>query len=128
VGAIFSAPYLDVVLCWSADAQHLAIYFNRDFYENTLLPVILNITMAWGRFIFFSNTLMTGGILDLYKVMWGTRAVRELRNDGLLVLVCSQTYDNAFRAVIESALVTWVGILIYEITSLAPTGRITVLS
>jgi len=54
---------------------------------------------------------------------WGTRAVRDLRNDGLLVY--SRKYDNAFRAVIESALVTWVGILIYEITLLAPMGHIT---
>jgi len=63
---IFSAPCLDVVLCWSADAQHIAIYFNRDFYENTLLPVTLNITVAWGWFIFVINTLLTGGIL--YKL------------------------------------------------------------
>jgi hypothetical protein len=54
--------------------------------------------------------------------------VRGLRSNGLLELVCSRKYDNAFRAVIESALVTWVGILIYEITALAPTGHITVRS
>ena len=52
--------------------------------------------------------------------------MRGLRNNGLLVLVYSRKYDNAFRAVIESALVTWVGILVYEITLLAPTGHITV--
>ena len=34
--------------------------------------------------------------------------------------------DNGFRAVIESALVTWIGILVYEITSLAPAGHIIV--
>ena len=52
--------------------------------------------------------------------------MRTLRNNGVLVLVHSRKYDNALRAVIESALVTWIGILIYEITSLAPTGHITV--
>ncbi len=43
-----------------------------------------------------------------------------------MILDSSQKYDNALHAVIESALVTWIGILIYEITSLAPMGHITV--
>ncbi|KAH8992509.1 hypothetical protein EDB92DRAFT_1858249 [Lactarius akahatsu] len=117
-----TAVVMNALLCWSADAQHLAIYFNRDFYENTLLPVTLDITVAWGWFVFLINTLLTGGIL--YKLIWATRARRGLRNDGLLLL-SSPRYDNALRAVIESALVTWIGILIYEITSLAPMGYIT---
>lgn len=118
-----TAVVMNALLCWSADAQHLAIYFNRDFYENTLLPVTLDITVAWGWFIFLTNTLLTGGIL--YKLIWVTRTRRRgLRNDGLWLLP-SQKNDNALRAVIESALVTWIGILIYEITSLAPMGYIT---
>jgi hypothetical protein len=54
--------------------------------------------------------------------------VRSLRDEGVLELVYSPSgrYNNALRAVIESALVTWIGILIYEITSLAPKGHITV--
>jgi hypothetical protein len=64
---LISAPSLDVVLCWSADFQHLAIYVNRGYYENTLLPMTLNITVAWGWSLFVNNTLMTGGIL--YKLM-----------------------------------------------------------
>ncbi|KAH9035055.1 hypothetical protein EDB84DRAFT_1485844 [Lactarius hengduanensis] len=118
-----TAVVMNALLCWSADAQHLAIYFNRDFYENTLLPVTLYITVAWGWFIFLTNTLLTGGIL--YKLIWVTHTRRRgLRNDGLWLLP-SQKNGNALRAVIESALVTWIGILIYEITSLAPMGYIT---
>ncbi|KAH9044379.1 hypothetical protein EDB85DRAFT_2137904 [Lactarius pseudohatsudake] len=118
-----TAVVMNALLCWSADAQHLAIYFNRDFYEKTLLPVTLDITVAWGWFIFLTNTLLTGGIL--YKLIWVTRTRRRgLRNDGLWLLP-SQKNGNALRAVIESALVTWIGILIYEITSLAPMGYIT---
>ncbi|KAI9452561.1 hypothetical protein BJY52DRAFT_906954 [Lactarius psammicola] len=118
-----TAVVVNALLCWSADAQHIAIYFNRDFYENTLLPVTLNITVAWGWFIFIINTFLTGGIL--YKLIWATRARRDMCSGGLVLLVASQKYDNALRAVIESALVTWIGILIYEITSLAPMGHIT---
>ncbi|KAN0134269.1 hypothetical protein V8E53_007767 [Lactarius tabidus] len=135
-----TAVVANALLCWAADFQHLAIYVNREYYENTLLPITLNITVAWGWFIFVNNTLMTGGIL--YKIMldnfciyvrtpnfyysrWPSYAVRSLRHEGVLVLVCSRRYDNALRAVIEPALVTWIGILIYEITSLAPKGHIT---
>ncbi|KAI9439090.1 hypothetical protein H4582DRAFT_2128612 [Lactarius indigo] len=115
-----TAVVVNALLCWSADAQHLAIYFNRNFYENTLLPVTLDITVAWGWFIFLINTLLTGGILYKHTL----DKLLCLRNDGQLLL-SSQKYDNALRAVIEAALVTWIGILIYEITSLAPMGHIT---
>lgn len=38
----------------------------------------------------------------------------------------SRKYATALRAVIESAFMTWIGILLFEIASLAPSGRITV--
>ncbi|KAH9081562.1 hypothetical protein EDB83DRAFT_2512422 [Lactarius deliciosus] len=98
-----TAIVINALLCWSADAQHLAIYFNRDFYENTLLPVTLDITVAWVGPPAHGAVCATTGVL----------------------LLSSQKYDIALRAVIESALVTWIGILIYEITSLAPMGYIT---
>ncbi|KAI9452560.1 hypothetical protein BJY52DRAFT_1292328 [Lactarius psammicola] len=117
-----AAVMINTLLCWSADFQHLGIYANKDFYENTLLPVTLDITVAWGWFIFVNNTLMTGGIL--YKIMWANRVMGGMNKKGLRVST-SRKYNNAIRAVIESAFVTWLGILILEITSLAPTGRIT---
>ena len=40
----------------------------------------------------------------------------------------ARRYNTAVRAMIESAFVTWLGILILEITSLAPTGHVTVRS
>lgn len=52
-----------LVLCWSADAQHLAAYRHYDFYENTLLEVTLQITVAWGWLMFAINTLLTGAIV-----------------------------------------------------------------
>jgi len=57
----------NIVLCWSADGQHLAIYSDEEFYRKTLLPVTLKITVAWGWSMFFANSLMTGGII--YKIM-----------------------------------------------------------
>ena len=55
------------MLCWSADAQHLAAYTNYDFYENTLLEVTLKITVAWGWLMFAINTILTGAIIG--KIM-----------------------------------------------------------
>lgn len=37
-----------------------------------------------------------------------------------------QGYLTALEAIVESALVTWVGLLLYEIATFAPTGGITV--
>ena len=35
-------------------------------------------------------------------------------------------YASAVEAVVESALVTWIGLLFYEVTALAPEGHYTV--
>ena len=50
-----------------------------------------------------------------------------MNKNGLRVST-ARRYNTAVRAMIESAFVTWLGILILEITSLAPTGHVTVRS
>ncbi|KAI0275164.1 hypothetical protein BC834DRAFT_34725 [Gloeopeniophorella convolvens] len=114
---------MNALLCWSADAQHLAIYFNRSFYESTLLPVTLKITVAWGWFMFAINTAMTGAIL--WKIMWTAHSVHDamFEHDHKMDMV--RKHSSTLRAVIDSALVTWVGIIVYEVASLAPTGHVT---
>jgi hypothetical protein len=57
-----AAVIINACLCLSADMQHLAIYHEYNFYENTLLDVTLNITIAWGWFMFSVNTLLTASI------------------------------------------------------------------
>ncbi|KAH9035054.1 hypothetical protein EDB84DRAFT_43871 [Lactarius hengduanensis] len=112
----------NALLCWSADFQHLGVYASKDFYLNTLLPVTFDIAVAWGWFIFVNNTMMTGGIL--YKIVWANRVMGGLHKDGLRIST-TRKYNTAIRAMIESAIVTWIGILILEITSLAPAGHVT---
>ncbi|KAI0690557.1 hypothetical protein C8T65DRAFT_587817 [Cerioporus squamosus] len=102
---------INAFLCWSADAQHLAAYTHYDFYENTLLPVTLKITVAWGWLMFVINTILTGAIIT--KIFIASR-----------FRTTSNRYDTIIRACIESALVTWVGLLLYEICSLAPNGHV----
>ena len=55
------------------------------------------------------------------------RAVVRLHKNALRAST-TRKYNTAIRAMIESAFVTWLGILILEITSLAPTGHVTVRS
>jgi len=64
---VLSLRASNVVLCWSADGQHLAAYSRPEYYEKTLLPVTLDITVAWGWSMFVANSLMTGGII--YRIL-----------------------------------------------------------
>ncbi|KAF8481857.1 hypothetical protein DFH94DRAFT_628117 [Russula ochroleuca] len=114
------AVAFNALLCWSADGQHLAAYSRPEYYENTLLPVTLDITVAWGWSMFVANSLMTGGII--YKIMWAQRSSHSLRQG---TGRNPSRYANAIRAIIESAVVTWIGIVLAEIGMLAPTGGIT---
>ncbi|KAH9934570.1 uncharacterized protein BXZ73DRAFT_20820, partial [Epithele typhae] len=102
---------INALLCWSADAQHLAAYTHYDFYENTLLEVTLQITVAWGWLMFVINTTLTLAIITKIIIV-----ARESRTMNL--------YETVIRACIESAFVTWVGLLLYEICSLAPNGHV----
>ncbi|KAH8831184.1 hypothetical protein DL96DRAFT_1677726 [Flagelloscypha sp. PMI_526] len=106
---------LNACLCWSADAQHLAIYQHYDFYENVLYDKTLKITAAWGFFMLSLNTGFTG--LIVWKIMRVTPDTNSTST--------TSSYQNAVKALIEGAAVTWVGILLYEICSLAPQGGIT---
>ena len=56
----------NIVLCWFGEGLHVVNYFNEELYEK-LLPITLDIKAAWGWSMFFSNSLMTGGII--YKIM-----------------------------------------------------------
>lgn len=61
----------------------------------------------------------------MQQFRWANRTVQSLRESGGKK---SRKYVTALRAVIESALVTWFGILLFEIGSLAPSGHVTVRS
>ncbi|KAI0651665.1 hypothetical protein C8Q79DRAFT_50037 [Trametes meyenii] len=102
---------LNALLCWSADLQPLVAYTNYELYEHVLLDVSLKLTVAWGWVMFAINTALSGAIVT--KIFIIARWSGQLR-----------TYETVIRACIESALVTWVGLLLYEICSLAPTGHI----
>ncbi|KAH9944548.1 uncharacterized protein BXZ73DRAFT_97031 [Epithele typhae] len=104
---------INALLCWSSDAQHLAAYYHYELYEDVLLPVTLQITMAWGWLMFAINTILTTAIV--VKIFYIARMSRQMK-----------LYKTVLLACVESAIVTWVGLLLYEICSLAPNGHIVV--
>ncbi len=59
----------------------------------------------------------------MQQLRWAERTVQSLRQSGRKK---TRKYTTALRGVIESALVTWVGILLFEIGLLASPGHVTV--
>ncbi|KAF8506608.1 hypothetical protein F5888DRAFT_1643797 [Russula emetica] len=59
---------------------------------------------------------------EFYKNTWSDRSMNGFNGNGR---ANSSKYATAIRAVIESAVVTWIGIVLCEIGLLAPTGHIT---
>ncbi|KAJ3555116.1 hypothetical protein NM688_g2754 [Phlebia brevispora] len=99
---------------------NLAIYQHaEDFaYANSIGVDILKISAAWGWSMFAINTTLTLSILC--KIIHVTQASKAIS------FVSGQMpYALIVEAIIESALVTWIGVLFYEIVSLAPQGHYT---
>ncbi|EJD49107.1 hypothetical protein AURDEDRAFT_122580 [Auricularia subglabra TFB-10046 SS5] len=113
---------INALLCWSADAQHLAIYHHRELYENVLLDVTLKITVAWGWLMFVINTILTG--LIIWRILYDLASTSGHAADRRHFRSVTRGVDSrktglstsvVIRALIESASVTWVGLLVYEI-------------
>ncbi|TFL01386.1 hypothetical protein BDV98DRAFT_507867 [Pterulicium gracile] len=96
---------LNTLMCGSADAFHLAIYFRTtEYFETALLPAVILAGVVWGWIMFALNTVLTSMIL--------LRIVYMYKETG------SELYASIVHAVVESAMVTWFGLLMYEVLSL----------
>ncbi len=138
--ASFQIYYIDrrlsIVLGLSGDMQHLTIYHNPTLYNNHLRELTFQITAAWGWVMFGINTFLTGSILG--RIMWAihhpsadTHTLSDFSHISRSTnkqTALKRPYTVAIEAVVESALVTWVGLLLFEIASFAPNGHITVRS
>jgi hypothetical protein len=114
-----TAIVANALLGLSGDIQHLLVYQHTTLYQTHLRLITFEITAAWGWVMFVINTFLTGSILCriMYIARSGSRATA--------VPFRHSAYGTATEAIIESALVTWFGILLYEITTFAPHGRVT---
>ncbi|KAI0690066.1 hypothetical protein BC835DRAFT_1548651 [Cytidiella melzeri] len=79
------------------------------------------ITAAWGWCTFAINTALTGGIIG--RILHASRNAR--RNGAVKLCDENHSHNTAIALIVESGLVTWIGLLLYEIATFAPTGGIT---
>ncbi|KAI0346490.1 hypothetical protein BDW22DRAFT_764788 [Trametopsis cervina] len=109
---------INALLGLSGNLQNFAFYRSASLYNDQIETVVFKINVAWAWCTFATNTIMTGAIIGKI-VHTSNQAKRDIAP--------SFPYNLLMEAIIESALVTWVGLLLYEISSTAPThGRITV--
>ncbi|KAI0819070.1 hypothetical protein BC629DRAFT_1588383 [Irpex lacteus] len=94
------------------DCLFLSLYHSAADYAR-LEPFAFKMNVAWGWVTFGINTVMTIAILTKILIVYRTSLHRNY-------------YIVALEAITESALVTWLGLVLLEIAALAPTkGHIT---
>ncbi|KAI0342523.1 hypothetical protein BDW22DRAFT_207940 [Trametopsis cervina] len=118
--ALYLPPIIVVInalVGLTGDFQNFSFYRNAALYNGRLEIIAFKINVAWAWCTFATNTIMTTAIIG--KILHASNQAKR-------TIVSSFPYNLLMEAIIESALVTWVGLLLYEISSTAPThGRIT---
>ncbi|EKM56632.1 uncharacterized protein PHACADRAFT_172292 [Phanerochaete carnosa HHB-10118-sp] len=80
-------------------------------YAERFEKLQLQLDAVWGWAMLVINSVLTG--LIIWRITHSSRLSR------------GQPYATVIEAIIESALVTWFGLLVYGISTVAPTGHIT---
>ena len=120
------------------DCQHLIAYRSVELYVKRFEVIAFETNVAWGWTMLATHTAMTASIVG--RLMYAMRSLhwhcayyftsshvhkRTIRH----CTVAQEHNDHSYgivSAMIESAAVTWIGLLLYLIGSLAPDGHITV--
>ncbi|KAJ3559341.1 hypothetical protein NM688_g408 [Phlebia brevispora] len=129
---------INTLLALSANFLPLTVYYNADLYESRLRRSSLVILATWGWFMVVMHTVLTISIIAqiLYvpgigyfisrpsslPLMRVSRRPMKLSSGDTAT---QSKYNDILRAFTESFLVTWIGLLMYEIASFAPSGGIT---
>ena len=106
---------LGVALCWSADAQHLAAYHHYVFYENTLLP---GVGMAHVRDqhcshrCYYWQDIVGASYFRPCCSHWSQLSHNRCHNYVARLSGQMETYQTAILACTESALITWIVLLL----------------
>ncbi|KAI0690052.1 hypothetical protein BC835DRAFT_1418063 [Cytidiella melzeri] len=118
--APIAAVTINLLFGLSGTFQIFAFYHSTWEYDHTFQLTTFRISAAWGWLTFSINTILSGAIIA--KIIHVSRYA--IRNDAVAPYGESRC-NTALAAITESALVTWIGLLLYEVASLAPTGHIT---
>ena len=125
------------VVGYASDLQDLAAYHNMMSFVTHFERVAFQVNAAWGWLMFATNTVLTGSILgrimsvhpvlhaDFSLTLLDRYVTRKAKRENAVRTRTTQ-YSTLMEAVIESALVTWIGLLLYGIATVAPEGHITV--
>lgn len=127
------------VLGFSGDFQIFTFYGNIPSFYGHIYDIEFKINAAWGWTILATNSIFIGLIIArIVYAFWNTVRVcqmliffyhRHVSNQfpsEQVPRVRNVHYATLIAAIVESGLVTWIGLLLYGITSVAPTGHITV--
>ncbi|GJE86380.1 hypothetical protein PsYK624_024600 [Phanerochaete sordida] len=101
---------------FASDLQGLGFYHNAGTYVAHLEDVGFEVNIAWCWLMFGTNTLLTGAVIG--RIVYLARAAPVRSVGGL-------PYAKIIEATVESALVTWFGLVFYGIATVAPQGRVT---
>lgn len=130
--------HLKVIGC-VGDFLNLAAYHNVVRYEDYFEVVSLKNTAAWGWIMLGTNTILTASIIGrimcaqlrrflriLAAVLtFGSLTTRTTNRHAISTRI-GPSYSTIVEAIVESALVTWIGLLLDGIARVAPQGHITV--
>lgn len=122
-------------------SNFLAFEYYHDMvtYIDRFEYILFQLSSAWGWMVFGTNTLITGFIIArivyvlcsiwlvaIANIIIHFRYVTRCAGQYNAVKSHNKPYAVLLEAIIESALVTWISLLLYGISCLAPQGHITV--
>ena len=124
----------------AASASTLAVYRHKGdtAWASHVSVVMLKMGAAWGWSMFAINTTLTTSILVKITYVRPSLESCSISHDSVSLSRVAHSsramsyshkkmpYASAIEAIVESALVTWIGLLFYEVTALAPEGHYTV--
>ncbi|KIP09942.1 hypothetical protein PHLGIDRAFT_115925 [Phlebiopsis gigantea 11061_1 CR5-6] len=113
--AACAAIALNTMLGLSSNFQFLTFYTHRAEFPN-MLQVTYELNAAWGWCMLGINTVLSS--LTIWKIVRVSRTARPAPGSTGL-----GRYSVVVEAIAESALVTWIGLVLYGVGSLAPQGK-----
>lgn len=104
---------------YASNFLDLVAYQSMDAFEAHYEKTVFEVNAAWGWSMFAVHTVLTGSIIA--RIIYSTRKARHES----IVRPRIGPHSVLLEAIVESALVSWVGLLLYGITAVAPEGHIT---
>ncbi|KAI0705826.1 hypothetical protein BC835DRAFT_1409892 [Cytidiella melzeri] len=113
-----TAVAINAILGFSGDIQYLLSEGDGGQIFNNHLQVAFKTTAAWGYCMLAINAVLTAAIIG--KIIYVALKMSKLHSDAGSRI----PYHAIVEAIVESAFINFLGILLYEIATFAPTGNV----